>query len=132
MPPQVGILRLEGVDEYFEGRRRNPLQPMSLALQLGSPRRDFFLEPLVQMPVLELHLAALECTLHRPAQVSELDWLGEIIQRTPLHAECRARRVIDGSEHQDGKIGLDLECLRYQVYAARPGHAYNGQHQRDL
>src|SRR5439155_5403973 len=65
-------------------------------------------------------------------QVRELDRLGEIIERTALHAERRTRRIVDGREHQDGKVGLDLECLRYQVYAARAGHADIGQHQRDL
>ena len=132
MTPQVRVLCLEGVDEYFECRGRNPLQPMSFALQLGGARRDLFLEPLVQMPVLEMHLAALEGTLHCPAQVCELDRLGEIVQRAALHAERRAGCVIDGGEHQDGEIGLDLERLRHEVHAAGAGHADIGQHQRDL
>ena len=105
---------------------------MAFALQLGSARRDFFLEPLVQMPVLELHLAALERALHGPAQVCELDRLGEIIQRPTLHTERRAGGVVDRGEHQDGEVGLDLERRWHEVHTTGARHADIGQHQGDL
>ena len=103
---------------------------MALALELSGTSRDFLFEPLIQMAILEQHLAALERALHRPPQIGELDRLGEIIHRAALHAQCRAGRVVDGGEHQDREIGLDLERLGHEIHAALPGHPDIRQHQR--
>ncbi len=132
MPAQIGVFCLEGIDEHFECRGRNTLHSMSFALQLCGARRHLFLQPLIQMAILEMHLAALERALDRAAQVGKLDRLGEIVHRTALHAQRRAGGVVDGGKHQDGEIGLDLERLGHEVHAARAGHTDIGQHQGDL
>ena len=129
---KVGVLGLQGVDQDFECRRGNPLQAVALAMELGGAGRDLFLQPLVQMAILEMHLPALERALDGAAEIGELDRLGEIVHRAALHAERRAGRVVDGGEHQDGEIGLDLQRLRHEVHATGAGHADIGQHQGDL
>src|SRR2546429_332254 len=73
MSAHVGVLRLQGVHQGFERGDRKTLQLPPLALQLRGARADLFLEPLVQLTVLEQHLAPLERPPHRAPQVVELD-----------------------------------------------------------
>src|SRR6184192_4329007 len=72
VPPHVGVLGLEGIDERLERRDRQTLELHPLTLQLGGPGGDFLLEPLVEVAVLEQHLAALERALHSAALVASL------------------------------------------------------------
>ena len=131
VPAHVGVLRLEGVHQRLECRHGNPLELLALAVQLGGAGGDFFFEPLVQVTILEQHLAAFQGTLHRAAQVGELDRLGEVVHRTALHAQGGAGRVVDGREHQDGELGLDLDGLGHEIDAAGSGHADVAQHEGD-
>src|SRR2546430_5290067 len=64
MPEHCGDHSLQGVHQGFESGDRKPLQLHPLALQLRGAGADLFLEPLVQLTVLEQHLAPLE----RPLQ----------------------------------------------------------------
>ena len=131
VPPHVGVLGLEGIDERLERRDRQTLELHPLTLQLGGPGGDFLLEPLVEVAVLEQHLAALERALHRAAQVGQLDRLGEVIHGAALHAQRGAGRVVDGGEHEDRELRLDLERGGHEVHAACAGHADVAQHERD-
>ena len=83
------------------------------------------------MPALEQHLAALQRALHRAAEVGELDRLGQVVQGPALHAQRGAGGVVDGGEHEDRELRLDLDRLRHQVHPARARHADVAQHQRD-
>jgi len=103
----------------------------SFALQLGGAGGDFLLQPLVELAVLEQHLAALERALDGAAQVGQLDRLGEVVHGPPLHAQRGAGRVIDGGEHEDRQLRLDLERGGHEVHAARAGHADVAQHEGD-
>src|SRR2546430_10455743 len=80
MPEHCGDHSLQGVHQGFESGDRKPLQLHPLALQLRGAGADLFLEPLVQLTVLEQHLAPLERPLHGAPQVGELDRLREVIQ----------------------------------------------------
>ena len=40
--------------------------------------------------------------------------------------------VVDGGQHEDGELGLDLERLGNEVDAACPRHADVGKHERDF
>jgi len=48
-----------------------------------------------------------------------------------LHAQRGAGRVVDGREHEDRELRLDLERGGHEVHAARAGHADVAQHERD-
>ena len=130
MTAQIWILGLERVDERLERRGRDSFQAVPLPLQLGGPRGDLFLEPLIELAILEQHLAALQGAMHGAAQIGELDRLGEVVHRTALHAERGAGGVVDGGQHEDRQLRLDFDRLRNEIDAARPGHANVGQHER--
>ena len=83
------------------------------------------------MSVLQLHLAALQRALHRPAEVGELDGLGEVIHRPALHAQGGTGSVVDGGEHQDGEIGLGLDRVRHEIHTAGAWHPDVAQHESD-
>src|SRR6266566_3278462 len=131
MPAHVGVLRFQGVDQGFESGDRKPLQLHPLALQLRGAGADLFLEPLVQLAVLEQHFAPFERPLYGAPQVGELNRLREVIHGAPLHAQRGAGGVVHGGEHEDRELGLDLDGLRYEVHAAGAGHPDVAQHERD-
>src|SRR5574341_2622997 len=56
----VGVLRLKGVHEGLQRGDRNALELLALPLQLRGAGGDLLFQPLVQLPVLEQHLAPLE------------------------------------------------------------------------
>ena len=131
MPPHVGVFRLEGVHQGFERGDRQPLQFHTLALQLRGAGADLFFEPLVQLAVLEQHLAPLERPLDRAPQVGQLDRFRQVVHGAPLHAQGGAGGVVHRGEHEDRELGLELDGLRHQVDAAGAGHADVAQHQGD-
>ena len=126
----VGVFRLEGVDQRLECGDREPLQFHAGALQLRALRGDLLLEPLVELAVLEQHLTPLERPLDGARQVGELDRLGQVVHGAALHAQGGAGGIVYGREHEDGELGLDLDCLGHEVDPAGAGHADVAQHER--
>ena len=126
------VLGLEGVHQGLERRDGDPLQLVPFSLEFGGAGGDFFLQPLVQMAVLEQGFAALERPLDGAAQIRQLNGFGEIVHGAPLHAQRGRGGVDEGGQHEDGEVGLDLEGLGDQIHAARAGHADVAQHEGQL
>ena len=117
MTAQVRVLRLERVHQGLERRERDPLQVLALELNLGGADRDFLLEPLVELLAFQSALALLERALDGPAEMGDVDRLGEIVHGAALHAERGAGRVVDRGEHEQRDVRLQLHDLWDQLDA---------------
>src|SRR4029077_8845450 len=66
----------------------------------------------------------------RPRSASSIGFVWESLA-PPRLAQRAAGRVVDGGEHEDRQLRLDLERGGHEVHAARAGHADVAQHEGD-
>src|SRR3954453_6760457 len=96
------------------------------------PERDLFLERLIDLLALQHGAPAPQGVLDGPAQHREVDRLDQVVQGATLHAEGRAGGVVDGREHNEREVGLQLQHPWHQVDAAEPGEIHVQQHSGDF
>ena len=129
---EVGVLRLERVDQGLERGHRDPLQVGPLGPHLGGAGRDLLLEPAADLLVLDPVLAAAERAGDGAAQHVEVDRLGEVVERAALHAERGGGGVVHGGEHEDRHVRLGVDDPGDEVDAAGPGQVHVEEHAGDL
>jgi hypothetical protein len=116
----------------LQRRDRDPLQLAPLPPQLRGTNGDLFLEPLVEVLLLDHAVATPDGPKDGAGQVAQIDRLGEVVHRATLHAKSSSRGVVDRGEHEDGDRRLDLDHLGHQVDPAPARHPHVQQHAGNL